>query len=143
MIWAAAVAIWCTLFVGARLASSRDLFRAALGLALLGSAVNLVIFASGRLFSDRPAIVPAGETVLGEAADSVPQALVLTAIVIGFAFACFAFVLVLRIVRDAGTDHVDELRFAEPRPVDPVQPPPEAPGCGPVHPGPAGDGGGR
>lgn len=133
MIWAVAVAIWCTLFVGARLASSRDLFRAALGLALLGSAVNLIIFASGRLFTGKPAVVPAGETALGEAADPVPQALVLTAIVIGFAFACFAFVLVLRIVRDAGTDHVDRLRLAEPPAGDPVQPPMEAPGCRPGH----------
>ena len=139
MIWAVAVAIWCTLFVGARLASSRDLFRAALGLALLGSAVNLVIFASGRLFTGKPAVVPAGETALGEAADPVPQALVLTAIVIGFAFACFAFVLVLRIVRDAGTDHVDRLRLAEPVAEDPVEPPPDPPGCRPVRPGPGGE----
>lgn len=139
MIWAVAIAIWLTLFAGARLASSRDLFRTVLGIALLGSAVNLVIFASGRLESDRPAIVVAGETALGESADPVPQALVLTAIVIGFAFACFAFVLVLRIVRDAGTDRVDRLRFAEPAADRPVEAPAEPPGCGPVHPGGGGD----
>jgi len=132
--WALAVALWSTLFVGARLTSSRDLFRAALGLAVLGSAVNLLLFAAGRLGSDRPAIVPAGETVLGEAANPVPQALVLTAIVIGFAFACFSFVLVLRLVRDARTDHVEDLRFAEPLVGHPVEPPPNGAGCAPPHP---------
>ena len=123
MIWAFAAAIWLTVTVGVYLALSRDVLRVVLGLAVLGSAANLVLFASGRLGSALPAVVPAGQTVLGESANPLPQALVLTAIVIGFALLCFSLVLVLRLIRDAGSDDALALRYAEPRPDDPVKPP--------------------
>ncbi len=58
----------------------------------------------------------------------------LTAIVIGFARVCFCLVLVLRLIRDAGTDDALELRHAEPRPTDPVKPPLPAPGMEPALP---------
>ncbi len=74
------------------------------GLMLLSYAVNLLIFATGRLHLDAPPLIEKGVTTY---ADPIPQALVLTAIVIGFAMT--AFVLVLSIVarHDLGTDHVD------------------------------------
>jgi multicomponent Na+:H+ antiporter subunit C len=101
---------------------SRDVMRCVVGLALIGSAVNLVLLAAGRVSSAQPAVVVAGQTGLGETANPLPQALVLTAIVIGFALVCFAFVLVLQLVRQAGTDDALELRRAEPPPTDPVKP---------------------
>ena len=123
MIWALAFAVWVVLAAGAYLAMSRDVMRCVVGLALIGSAVNLVLLAAGRVSTAQPAVVVAGQTALGKAANSLPQALVLTAIVIGFALVCFAFVLVLQLVRRAGTDDSLELRRAEPPPTDPVKPP--------------------
>ena len=133
MIWAVALAVWVTVTVGVYLALSRDALRVVLGLAVLGSAINLLLFASGRLGSALPAVVPLGDEVLASnAANPLPQALVLTAIVIGFALVCFCLVLVLRLIRDAGTDDVLDLRHAEPRPTDPVKPPLPAPGTEPA-----------
>jgi multicomponent K+:H+ antiporter subunit C len=78
-------------------------FPVVLGLTLLSYAVNLFLFAMGRLKSDAPAVVGAA----AEYADPLPQALVLTAIVIGFAMTAFLIVLALRSLGEQGTDHVD------------------------------------
>jgi multicomponent Na+:H+ antiporter subunit C len=110
---------------GAYLALSRDLLRCVLGLAILGSAVNLLLFAAGRVESATPAIMLAGESTLGASANPLPQALVLTAIVIGFVLTCFSLVLVLRIVHTSKSDDLDAIRDAEPVPSDPVAPPVE------------------
>lgn len=123
MTWMLALTVWVTVTAGVYLTLSRDVLRCALGLVVLGSAINLVLFASGRLDSVLPAVVPAGATALAEAANPLPQALVLTAIVIGFALLCFSLVLVLRLISATGTDDVLELRSAEPRPDDPIKPP--------------------
>lgn len=74
-----------------------------LGLTLLGYAVNVFIFAMGRLWSGVPPIVN-GEAFV---TDPLPQALVLTAIVIGFATTGFVIELALRSRHESGTDHVD------------------------------------
>lgn len=126
MIWAVAMALWVTLASGLYLALSRDVLRCVVGLALLGSAINLLLLASGRLGTGQPAIIELGAQALGPAANPLPQALVLTAIVIGLALMCFALVLVMRLVDQAGTDDALALRFAEPEPVDPVKPPLES-----------------
>ena len=123
MIAAIALVVFATVTVGVYLALSRDLFRVVLGLAMVGSAANLLLFAAGRLGPTAPAVVPVGETALAGAANPLPQALVLTAIVIGFALVCFSLVLMLRLIRDAGTDDALALRDAEPEPTDPVKPP--------------------
>ncbi len=78
-------------------------FPVVLGLSLLGYAVNVFIFAMGRLWSNAAPIVANGSDV----ADPLPQALVLTAIVIGFATTGFVVELALRSRHDNGTDHVD------------------------------------
>jgi multicomponent K+:H+ antiporter subunit C len=75
-----------------------------LGLTLLSYAVNLFLFSTGRLTIGKPAIIEAGRTAM---ADPLPQALVLTAIVIGFGMTAFVVVLALRARADLGTDHVD------------------------------------
>ena len=74
-----------------------------LGLSLLGYAVNVFIFAMGRLWSGAPPIVVGA----GPFADPLPQALVLTAIVIGFATTGFVIELALRSRHENGSDHVD------------------------------------
>ena len=78
-------------------------FTAVLGLTLLGYAVNVFIFAMGRLWSGVPPILEGN----GPFADPLPQALVLTAIVIGFATTGFVIELALRGHHEGGTDHVD------------------------------------
>ena len=74
-----------------------------LGLSLLGYAVNVFIFAMGRLWRDAAPILADGARL----ADPLPQALVLTAIVIGFATTGFVIELALRTRHETGRDHVD------------------------------------
>ena len=79
-------------------------FPVVLGLTFLSYAVNLFLFAMGRLSVGQPPIIAAqaaGYT------DPVPQALVLTAIVIGFAMTAFVIVLALKARAELGNDHVD------------------------------------
>lgn len=78
-------------------------FPVILGLTLLSYAVNLFLFASGRLTVNGPAIV--GHSA--HYADPLPQALVLTAIVIGFAMTAFVLILAIRARADLGNDQVD------------------------------------
>ena len=86
-------------------------FPVVLGLTLLGYAVNVFIFAMGRLWLNaQPILGQAGASV----ADPLPQALVLTAIVIGFATTGFIIELALRSRHDSGTDHVDGLEPGQP-----------------------------
>ena len=99
---------------GVYLLLSRDLLRCVVGLTLLGAAVNLVLFISGRVGAGVPPIVPDGQTLLVGAGNPLPQALVLTAIVIGFALACIALVLALALREDEGSDRIDALRGTEP-----------------------------
>jgi len=123
MIWLIALTVGITVAAGVYLALSRDLFRCVIGLAVLGSAINLLFLAAGRVAVMEPAVIPLGETVLRDASNPLPQALVLTAIVIGFALICFSLTLALRVIQSAQTDDALDLRMAEPLPTDPVKPP--------------------
>jgi multicomponent K+:H+ antiporter subunit C len=79
-------------------------FPLVLGLTLLSYAVNLFLFAMGRLAIGQPPVIGSG---LPGYADPVPQALVLTAIVIGFAMTAFVIMLALKARAELGNDHVD------------------------------------
>jgi multicomponent K+:H+ antiporter subunit C len=79
-------------------------FPVLLGLTLLSYAVNLFLFVSGRLVVESAPLTDQG---LAAYPDPVPQALVLTAIVIGFGMTAMLVVLALRAIRDTGGDHVD------------------------------------
>ena len=79
-------------------------FSVVLGLSLLGYAVNLFIFAMGRLTSSQPPVIVDQAVAF---ADPIPQALVLTAIVIGFGMTGFIVELALRTRNDTKSDHVD------------------------------------
>lgn len=78
-------------------------FPVAVGITLLSYAVNLFLFSSGRLTINGAAVLGTSEVYT----DPVPQALVLTAIVIGFAMTAFLLILAMRSRADLGNDHVD------------------------------------
>jgi multicomponent K+:H+ antiporter subunit C len=82
-------------------------FEAVLGLTLLSYAVNLFIFVMGRWKAGAPPIVTGATTTLADSADPLPQALVLTAIVISFAMTALLLGLALRTHAATGSDHVD------------------------------------
>jgi multicomponent K+:H+ antiporter subunit C len=83
-------------------------FQVVMGLALLSYAINLFIFAMGRLAIDRAPILDPGDPAQAALyADPVPQALVLTAIVISFATTALLLVVILAARGLTGTDHVD------------------------------------
>lgn len=92
----------------------RNLGQLILGLALLTNATNLLIFTAAGLTRVAPPLVPEGESApIGEYADPVPQALILTAIVIGFAVLAFAVVLSYRTYQTVGSDDLDEMRSTD------------------------------
>lgn len=85
-------------------------FQVLLGLSLLSYAVNLFIFSMGSLSIDaEPIVVPGRPADLLHYTDPMPQALVLTAIVIGFAMTALYLVVLLALRGFAGSDHVDGL----------------------------------
>lgn len=79
-------------------------FPVVLGLTLLSYGVNLFLFASGRVV---PGSAPLIDPDVARYADPLPQALVLTAIVIGFGMTAFLVALALRALGELGTDDVN------------------------------------
>ena len=95
---------------------ARDALRFLFGLILISNAANLLIFSAGGLTPEAPPLIAAGAQAPPEGvANALPQALVLTAIVIGFGLFAFALVLVYRAHRALGTLDTDAMRVAEPR----------------------------
>jgi multicomponent K+:H+ antiporter subunit C len=83
-------------------------FDVVLGLTLLSYAVNVFIFAMGRVkVGAAPIVDKAVPATLASHADPLPQALVLTAIVIGFAMTALLLAIALRTRAETGSDHVD------------------------------------
>jgi multicomponent Na+:H+ antiporter subunit C len=104
----------------------RNLIRFIFGLVLASNAVNLLLFTGGRLGQSSPPLIPEGAlTPAGPVANALPQALMLTAIVIGFALLVFVFVLFYRAYQEIGTVDTEFMRLAEP--VDDVTPAPACP----------------
>ena len=94
---------------------SRHVVRMLLCLILLGNTANLLIFFSGGLGSNVPPLVPEGMIApAGPVANPLPQALILTAIVISFGLLAFALVLAYRGYVELGTVDTDRMRVAEP-----------------------------
>lgn len=110
-----ALAVGVLYAAGTYLLLRRSAVRVVFGLALLGHAANLLIFTAGRLVREGPPIVPPGALAPpAPSADPLPQALILTAIVIGFGVQAFALVLLKRACQEAGTDDVDAMREERP-----------------------------
>jgi multicomponent K+:H+ antiporter subunit C len=82
-------------------------FQVIIGLSLVAYATNLFIFSMGRLRLDAPPIVPGADLDPALFTDPLPQALVLTAIVISFAMTALFLVVLLTVRGLTGTDHVD------------------------------------
>jgi multicomponent K+:H+ antiporter subunit C len=83
-------------------------FDVILGLTLLSYATNLLIFSGGRLVAGKPPVLRDGvAATLAHYADPLPQALVLTAIVIAFAMTAVSIVVAIRSRADNRSDHVD------------------------------------
>ena len=88
----------------------RRLAQLIVGLSLLASGSNVLIFTAAGLTRGKPPLIPVGESTLhSSVADPVPQSLILTAIVIGFGVLSFALVLAHRVNRSAATDDIDEV----------------------------------
>lgn len=109
------------IFVGLLFATSIYLMmspqtiRILIGVAVFGNAVNMLIFTAGRLTREIPPIVPPGLDVPDTVtANPLPQALILTAIVISFSFFAFLLVLGFRTYQELSTDDSREMRLAEP-----------------------------
>lgn len=89
----------------------RSLVKLVIGVMLLGQAANLIIFSSAGLSSRTPAIIANGDKVLAaNTADPLPQAIVLTAIVIGFGFTAFLLALIHRTYKTLKTDDIEKLK---------------------------------
>lgn len=117
-----AALVGCFIATGVYLLLSRSLSRMLLGMVVFGNGVNLLIFTAGRLTRGAAPIVPPGlAQPEGPIANPLPQALILTAIVIGFAMFSFLLVLAYRAYQAMDADNSDSMRVAEP--VDEPNPP--------------------
>ena len=95
---------------GAFMLMRRSFVRLVIGLALLGHAANLLIFAVARPVAGRPPLLEPGEDALpAPYSDPLPAALILTAIVIGFGIVSYTIVLIKRTYQDLGTDDLEAL----------------------------------
>lgn len=103
-----AIAIGVMMASGVWLILRPRTFQVAIGLSLISYAVNLFIFAMGRIRTNAPPVLESGLNVeASQYTDPVPQALVLTAIVIGFAMTALFLVVLLAARGLTRTDHVD------------------------------------
>lgn len=105
----AAIVIACALYM----VLSRNLVRILLGLALLATGVNLMLFAAGGSGGRQPPLIRDGAQVLGVSTDPTIQALILTAIVIGFALTIVLATIVLRGWRSTGSLDVRDMDAVE------------------------------
>ena len=95
---------------GLYLMMRRSIVKLILGLALLSHGSNLLIFLMGGLTRGRPPLIPMNMVEpAGAYADPVPQALILTALVIGFGMQAFLVVLIRRTYQAAGSSDLDEM----------------------------------
>jgi multicomponent Na+:H+ antiporter subunit C len=110
-----AALIGCFIALGVYLLLSRSVIRMLLGMTIFGNGVNLLIFTAGRLTREVAPIIPSGlDQPEGVIANPLPQALILTAIVIGFAMFSFLLVLAFRAYQSLDADNTDNMRLAEP-----------------------------
>ena len=99
---------------GLYLMMRRNIVKLIIGLSLLGHAANLLIFTAGGLTRAQPPLIPEGANRPVELfADPLPQALILTAIVISFGVLAFALVLSYRAYQMIGTDDLDAMKTTD------------------------------
>ena len=105
-----AIVIGILFTIGTYLILSNQMLRIILGLSIISHAVNLMILAMGGLKQGHPPLLLENAT---KYTDPIPQALILTAIVINFAVTAFLLVLSYRTYKLHGTDNMDHLRGNE------------------------------
>lgn len=104
-----AIVIGGVFAAGIYLLLRRSIVKLAIGLSLLANAANLVIFVAAGLTRGIPPLVGPDEVRPPDgAADPLPQAMILTAIVIGFGVLAFTLVLIHRVYQDVGSDDLDD-----------------------------------
>lgn len=109
-----AVVIGVLYATGLYLMMRRNIAKFIIGLALLSHGANLLIFTVGGLSQNKVPVIPEGlDAPPGLIADPLPQALILTAIVISFALLAFALVLFLRTYQEVKTDDMERLRSTD------------------------------
>lgn len=109
-----AIVIGVLYTTGLYLMMRRNIAKFIIGLALLSHGANLLIFTAAGLSQGRPPVIPEGLDVpMRAVADPLPQALILTAIVISFALLAFALVLFLRTHQATQTDDMESLRSTD------------------------------
>lgn len=114
MIFLLAILVGVLYGAGVYMILRRSLVKVIIGLIFLGHAANLLIFTIGRVTKGNPAFIPSGtEKIVEPFADPLPQALILTAIVIGFGVQSFAIVLFKRAYQEVGTDDLDEMNSTD------------------------------
>lgn len=92
----------------------RSLVRIIIGLLLLSNAINLMIFTAGGLVPGRPPLIPLdAQQITPPHADPLPQALVLTAIVISFGVTAFAVVLIRQTYAMGGSDDLNDMHWTD------------------------------
>lgn len=92
----------------------KSMVKLLIGFMLIGNGSNLLIFLLGRLKKGAPPIIPEGVSAFIEAyTDPVPQALILTAIVISFGLQAFAIILIQRVHKVVEVDDVDQLNTTD------------------------------
>jgi len=112
MEWLISLAIGVLTASGVYLTLRARTFPVVMGLTLLAYAVNVFLFSMGRLTIGLPAVIDKTSDTM-QYSDPLPQALVLTAIVIAFGMTAFLIVLALKARNELGNDHVDGLDFAK------------------------------
>ena len=111
MAWIGAITAGVMAALGVWMRLDRHLMRVVLGIAVLGNAINVGVLTAGRFAGSEAAFTFAGQRIL-DSANPLPQALVLTAIVIGFALFVFALSVLKRtheLHGDKDTDHVSQV----------------------------------
>ena len=109
-----AIVIGLLYAAGVYLMLRRNIVKLIIGVAFLGHATNLLIFTVGNLSRRAAALIPAGAELPAEPiADPLPQALILTAIVIGFGAVSFAIVLLRGLYHFQQSDDLDAMRIVE------------------------------
>ncbi|WP_033565449.1 Na+/H+ antiporter subunit C [Sphingobacterium sp. SYP-B4668] len=92
----------------------RSMVKLLLGIMLLGNGTNILIFLLGNITKGKPPVIGADFSVFKDIyADPIPQALILTAIVISFGLTAFAIVLLKRVYALINTDDLDDLNTPE------------------------------
>lgn len=117
MILLLAIVVGALYTVGLYMVMRRSLVKILIGLMLLAQAINLLIFTTGRLIRGSPPLIPAGANhVVQPVADPLPQAMILTAIVISFGVTAFALVLARQTYTRLGTNDMNDLRNTDIQP---------------------------